>query len=40
MVYASNNLIRINAFLDSPYLSKFQIDEVIIFIELRIALIL
>ena len=31
MLYASDNLVRINAFLDSPYLSKFQIDEVVIF---------
>ena len=38
MLYASDNLVRINAFLDSPYLSKFQIDEVVIFIELRITL--
>ena len=28
MVYASNNLVKINAFLDSPYLSKFKTDEV------------
>ena len=31
LLYASDNLVRINAFLDSPYLSKFQIDEVVIF---------
>ena len=31
MLYASDNIVRINAFLDSPYLSKFQIDEVVIF---------
>ena len=28
MTYASENLIKINAFLDSPYLSKFLTDEV------------
>ena len=28
MTYASENLIKINAFLDSPYLSKFETDEV------------
>ena len=28
MVYASNNLVKINAFLDSPYLSKYKTDEV------------
>ena len=28
MAYASENLIKINAFLDSPYLSKFETDEV------------
>ena len=30
LVYASKNLVRINAYFDSPYLSKFQTDEVII----------
>ena len=30
MTYASENLIKINAFLDSPYLSKFETDEVIV----------
>ena len=29
MLYASENLIKINAFLDSPYLSKFETDEVL-----------
>ena len=28
MTYASENLIKINAFIDSPYLSKFETDEV------------
>ena len=28
MTYASENLIKINAFLDSPYLSKYLTDEV------------
>ena len=28
MNYASENLIKINAFLDSPYLSKYLTDEV------------
>ena len=28
MLYASENLIKINAFLDSPYLSMFETDEV------------
>ena len=30
LVYAEKNLVRINAYFDSPYLSKFQTDEVII----------
>ena len=30
LVYASKNLVRINAYFDSPYLSKLQTDEVII----------
>ena len=30
LVYAAKNLVRINAYFDSPYLSKFQTDEVII----------
>ena len=30
MAYASDNLVKINAFLDSPYLSKFQTDEVFV----------
>ena len=34
MTYASENLIKINAFLDSPYLSKFLTDEV--FLEYHI----
>ena len=29
--YASKNLVRINAYFDSPYLSKFQTDEVHIY---------
>ena len=33
MTYASENLIKINAFLDSPYLSKFETDEVVVFVE-------
>ena len=28
MNYASENLIKINAFLDSPYLAKYETDEV------------
>ena len=40
MLYSSDNLVRINAFLDSPYLSKFQTDEVVVFIELRMILFL
>ena len=28
MVYASQNLVKINAFIDSPYISKYQTDEV------------
>ena len=28
MAYASDNLVKINAFLDSPYVSKYQADEV------------
>ena len=28
MLYASENLVKINAFLDSPHLSKFETDEV------------
>ena len=32
MSYASENLIKINAFLDSPYLSKFETDEVVLFV--------
>ena len=28
MAYASDNLVKINAFLDSPYLSMYQTDEV------------
>ena len=28
MAYASDNLVKINAFLDSPYLSKYETDEV------------
>ena len=28
LAYASDNLAKINAFLDSPYLSKYQTDEV------------
>ena len=28
IVYASHNLVKINAFLDSPYLSKYTTDEV------------
>ena len=28
MIYASENLIKINAFLDSPYLAKYETDEV------------
>ena len=28
MIYASENLFKINAFLDSPYLSRFETDEV------------
>ena len=28
MKYASENLIKINAFLDFPYLSRFETDEV------------
>ena len=28
MVYASHNLVKINAFLGSPYLSKYTTDEV------------
>ena len=30
LTYASKNLVRINAYFDSPYLSKFQTDEVCI----------
>ena len=30
--YASRNLVRINAYFDSPYLSKFHTDEVHIFV--------
>ena len=30
LAYASGNLVKINAFFDSPYLSKYQTDEVII----------
>ena len=30
LAYASDNLVKINAFFDSPYLSKYQTDEVII----------
>ena len=30
MAYASDNLVKINAFLDSPYLSKYQTDEVLL----------
>ena len=33
MSYASENLIKINAFLDSPYLSKFETDEVVVSVE-------
>ena len=33
MTYASENLIKINAFLDSPYLSKFETDEVVVFVD-------
>ena len=28
LVYASENLVKINAFIDSPYLTKYQTDEV------------
>ena len=28
LAYASDNLVKINAFFDSPYLSKYQTDEV------------
>ena len=28
MAYASDNLVKINAFLDSPYLSKYETDQV------------
>ena len=28
MTYASDNLVKINAFLDSPYLSKYKTEEV------------
>ena len=28
MAYASDNLVKINAFLDSPYLSKYKTEEV------------
>ena len=28
MTYASDNLVKINAFLDSPYLSKYETDQV------------
>ena len=28
LAYASGNLVKINAFFDSPYLSKYQTDEV------------
>ena len=28
MAYASDNLVKINAFIDSPYISKYQMDEV------------
>ena len=28
MAYASDNLVKINAFLDSPYLTKYETDEV------------
>ena len=28
MAYASDNLVKINAFIDSPYVSKYQMDEV------------
>ena len=31
MVYASQNLVKINAFIDSPYISKYQTDEVLLF---------
>ena len=30
LAYASDNLVKINAFFDSPYLSKYQTDEVFI----------
>ena len=30
MAYASDNLVKINAFLDSPYVSKYQADEVFV----------
>ena len=33
MAYASDNLVKINAFLDSPYLSKFETDEVFVLEE-------
>ena len=32
MAYASDNLVKITAFLDSPYLSKFKTDEVFVHI--------
>ena len=28
MAYSSDNLVKINAFIDSPYISKYQMDEV------------
>ena len=36
MEYATDNLVKINAFMDSPYLSKYQTDEVAISVVLHI----
>ena len=33
MEYATDNLVKINAFMDSPYLTMYQTDEVAIFIQ-------
>ena len=34
MKYAANNLIMINAYIESPYVTKYETDEVISFIRL------